>query len=90
MKYRVLRNCYVYEILYHEGEVCELSDKAEICEKNFELLDKPLPDAPQAITEAVNDEDAIIPSTNDLTCPKCGKVCKSEFGLRSHSKSHKK
>lgn len=25
----------------------------------------------------------------DLTCEVCGKTCKSEFGLRSHLRSHK-
>lgn len=25
-----------------------------------------------------------------LTCPTCGKVCKSDFGLKSHQRSHNK
>lgn len=43
------------------------------------------PDVEQSsleVTTSVTDEEP-------RTCPVCGKLCKSEFGLRSHMRSHK-
>ncbi len=31
---------------------------------------------------------AVESASNDLACPKCGKVCKNKFGLNSHMKTH--
>jgi len=39
----------------------------------------------------IMDEVAECPTetSTGVTCPQCGKVCKSEFGLKSHIRGHK-
>ena len=41
----------------------------------------------QRVVKTVNEDDSL---TDSLTCEKCGKVCKGEFGLRTHLRSHEK
>ena len=41
----------------------------------------------QRVVKTVNEDDSL---TDSLTCEKCGKVCKSEFGLKVHLRSHEK
>jgi len=93
MKYICLRNCYVGERLWKAGKTYDLPDNMEKNEKNFSPIGEApetLPATPQATPEAVEDKVTTIPPTDNLICPDCGKECKSEFGLKSHLRVHKK
>ena len=75
MKYICLRNCYVNDRFWHQGEVYELPDDMVKSEKNF----KPVSDVPESPTS---------PAEGNV-CPVCGKECKSPFGLKAHTRIHK-
>ena len=79
MKYRCLRNCFVNDRYFKEGEVYKLPDSMEKHPKNFELI----AEATESKSEPLTEE------PNPLVCPKCGKECKNKIGLIGHMKSHK-
>ena len=79
MKFLCLRDCYVNDRFWHQGEVYELPEAMEKSEKNFKPIEEPIPDAPELPTSPVESN----------ICPVCGKECKSPFGLRAHMRKHK-
>ena len=44
MKYLCLRDCYVYDRFWHQGETYELPDDMEKSEKNFKPVELPEPE----------------------------------------------
>lgn len=70
----ILRNCYV-DRYYEKGEVRDVPDSlVKLHPKNFKRVGV-VEEEPQ--------------SKSVLVCPECGKECKSELGMRSHSRIHK-
>ena len=87
MEYICLRNCFVDGRLWKEGKVYDLPDTMNKYHKNFRPVGE-APEselgAPQSTTEPKKEE------SNPLVCKECGRECKSEFGLKSHLRAHKK
>lgn len=53
------------------------------------LTDQGMVQIPEAITNQVGvTDEAEVQVVSKLTCPVCGKVCKSPLGLNSHMRSH--
>lgn len=95
MRYLTLRDCYVNDRLWREGDIYELPEAMEKSPKNFKPLDEPRVaevkeepiEAVTATTETAEDSPAEI--DGGFKCEACGRVCKSEFGLKSHMRKHK-
>lgn len=68
MKYLCLRDCYVGDSLYYQGQAYELPDDMRKSEKNFQLLEeqpveaKPVPDTQEKPRE---------PKSGEYLCSKC-------------------
>lgn len=96
-KYLCLRNCFVNVVLWKEGKVYDLPDEMEKSPKNFRLVGEPAPapapePAPQPTSEAQRakiEPVKEVAKQTPLICPSCGRECKSDFGLKSHMRSHK-
>ena len=95
MKYIVLRNCFTRECVYYKkGTFVKLPDAMFKDEKNFELAEKPKPVVepvvePEPEPEVV-EEPVVEPVFDPLACAECSFIAKTEFGLKSHSRVHKK
>lgn len=48
-----------------------------------------IPDKQNTVIDVVNYRVVEETTQQELACPQCGKVCKGEFGLSVHLKSHK-
>ncbi len=85
MDYECLRNCYIGERLWKEGRVYTLPVDMEKHPKNFRPVGQaPEPEVPQSVPEPKEKE------TNPLVCKVCNRECKSDLGLISHNRVHKK
>ena len=81
-----LRNCFPGDRLYKAGKVYEFPDNRKIEPKNFRAMEQ----APELVPEAVQSTpEPEKKETNPLVCSECGKVCASNFGLKSHMRVHK-
>ncbi len=89
MKYLVLRNCFTAECVYYKkGTFVKLPDAMFKDEKNFELAEKPKP-----VVEPEPEPEVVVevePVFDPLGCAECSFIAKTEFGLKSHSRVHKK
>lgn len=76
MQYLALRDCFVEDRYHRKGEVYELPDDFPKYEKNFRLVSSTPESSPA--------------QPSSLVCTVCGRECKSELGLKSHMRAHKK
>ena len=73
----------------------ELPENMEKSPKNFKPLDVPQvaevkPEETEAVTATTEAEKGFTLSRAEgFKCKVCGKVCKSEFGLKRHQRMHK-
>ncbi len=91
MKYLVLRNCFTRECVYYKkGTFVKLPDAMFKDEKNFELAEKPKPVVEPVVEPEPEPEVVVEPVPDPLGCAECDFIAKTEFGLKSHSRVHKK
>jgi hypothetical protein len=66
-----------------EGDgVCDSAAKDAACQS-----EQAIPDTPETVA---TDDTFLSPGESKFICETCGRVCKTEFGLNGHKKSHKK
>lgn len=82
MDYICLRNCYVGERLWKEGETYALPDAMEKSPKNFRPIGQPPKPAPSVAPESKSVEGAIV-------CPTCGRKFSHKIALSGHLRTHK-
>ena len=70
MQYICLRDCYVGEVFWARGTVCELPDDLDKSPKNFQLMEGG--SAPESTTEILVRTRTLL--AGEYLCSKCSKI----------------
>lgn len=76
MLYRCLRDCYVGDMLWHQGKTYELPDDMVKSEKNFQPIEQPVEVEPEQVIQPVSDtpEKPREPKSGEYLCSKCHSI----------------
>ena len=79
VRIRIIKSFNYKETNYQAGTVVDISPEVanRWCGHGLAMEDKSMDGAPE------------VKSTGSLVCPVCGRECKSDFGLKSHMRTHK-